>query len=68
MRKCANCYFFSTNAIFLVCSKNFLVCREKNLTAVQTFAAFWRKFLTLMAQVLPPFGWSFAVASLMLNF
>jgi len=80
MRKCANCYFFSTNAffcstnyIFLVCITNFFGGQEKkNNCAVQTFAVslppFGISFCCLMGQVLTPFA-SFAVfCHLMLNF
>jgi len=56
-----NCYFCSTNATFLWCAE------QKNFErTVQTFAALWREFCCLMAQVLPqyklllPYGASFA--------
>jgi hypothetical protein len=44
MRKCANCYFCITNAIFSAVQMIFFCVQEKNFErAVQTFASFFRK-------------------------
>jgi len=64
MRKCANCYFCSTNAFFGV-QYQFFGVQEKNFErVVQIFASslppFGVSFCRLTAQVWPSYGTCFA--------
>jgi len=65
MRKCANCYFCSTNDFFFGVQLQIFGVQEIFFElAVQTFAAslppFGVSFCRLMAQVLLPYGASYA--------
>jgi len=61
MRKCANCYFCSTNAIFLCAVQIFWCAGKTNLSAqYKLLPPYGASFTTLWREFLPPYGVSFA--------
>jgi len=60
MRKCAYCYFCSTNAFFALQMKIFWVCSTNFFCALGKNFVCWKKILSAQYKLLPPYGASFA--------